>query len=136
METTHLDIDIKVLYVHATSFPDGIKPAHEKLHSVVPFSTNRKYFGLSRQENGVIIYKAAAEELNEGEAEKFNLPTMIVRKGNYISVDITDYMKDIPAIGKTFQELLSHPGIDPEGYCFEWYLSMKDMRCMVRLQDE
>ena len=136
METINFDKDIKVLYVDAASFPDGIKAAHEKLHSIVSFSTNRKYLGLSRPENGVIKYKAAAEEISEGEAEKLNLPTMIVKKGKYISVIINDFTKDIPAIGKTFQELLSHPGIDPQGYCVEWYFSMKDVRCMVRLQDE
>jgi hypothetical protein len=134
VETIIIDRDIKVLYEQAASFPDGVKEAHEKLHSLFPFSTQRKYFGISRPENRVIVYKAAVEEIAEGEAEKFGLPTMILKKGNYISIIIHDFMKDIPAIGRTFQQLLSHPGIDPEGYCVEWYFNMKDVRCMVRLK--
>jgi len=94
METITFNNDIKVLYITATSFPDGVMAAHEKLHSLIPFSTQRKYFGVSRPENGVIVYKAAAEELNEGEAEKLNCDTLVLKKGRYISLTIHDYMKD------------------------------------------
>jgi hypothetical protein len=134
METIILDKDIKVLYEQASSFPEGVKAAHEKLHVLFPYSTERNYFGISRPENQVIIYKAAVEEIKNGEAEKFGLPTMIIRKGNYISTVIHDFMKDIPAIGRSFQQLLAHPDIDPDGYCVEWYLNMQDVRCMVRLK--
>jgi hypothetical protein len=44
-------------------------------------------------------------------------------------------MKDIPAIGNTFQELLETPGIDPNGYCVEWYINDKDVICMIRLAE-
>lgn len=135
METTTVDKDIKVFYISATSFPDGIKQAHEKLHSLIPFSKDRKYFGISRPENGIIIYRAGAEELNDREAERLNLDTLILKKGNYISLTINNYMKDIPAIGEAFKQLLSNPDIDPQGYCVEWYLSDKDVKCMVRLKD-
>jgi hypothetical protein len=135
MEAITIDKDIKVFYVTAISFPDGIMEAHQKLHSLVPFSTNRRYFGISRPEKGVIVYKAAAEEINPGEAKKFNLDELVLKKGKYISATINDYMKDIPAIDKTFKKLLSNPDIDPQGYCVEWYLSQKDVRCMVRLKD-
>lgn len=134
MDTIVIDQNIKVAFEQATSFPEGVKAAHEKLHSLFPFSPRRRYFGISRPENGVIIYKAAVEKILSGEAEKFNLPTMIVEKGKYISLTIHDFMKDIPAIGRAFQELLSHPEIDPQGYCVEWYFNMHDVHCMVRLK--
>ncbi|MGY3213511.1 transcriptional regulator [Mucilaginibacter sp. HD30] len=136
METIKLDNDITVMYVNATSFPDGVLAAHQKLHSLIPFSTERKYFGLSRPEGGdLIVYKAAAEVLESGEAEKLNLQTIIIKKGNYISATLHDYMKDLPAIGNTFQQMIVRSDIDPQGYCVEWYLSDKDVQCMVRLQD-
>ena len=68
METITLNNDIKVFYITAKSFPDGVLDAHNKLHALVPFSTDRKYFGISRPENGTIYYKAAAEEINPGYA--------------------------------------------------------------------
>ena len=135
METITIDNDIKVFYITAKSFPDGIMDAHEKLHGLVPFSKERKYFGISRPENGVIIYKAAAEEINAGEAEKFNLETIVLKKGKYISLKIYDYIKDIQSIDRAFKELLSYPGLDPQGYCVEWYLNDKDVRCMIRLNE-
>ena len=136
METVKIDNDIKVLYVTAASFPDGVMAAHQKLHALIPYSAERRYFGLSRPENGgEIIYKAAAEELHPGEAEELKCDTMIIKKGNYACITINDYMKDIPAIGNAFQQLTDLPNIDPQGYCVEWYLTQTDVKCMVRLAE-
>jgi hypothetical protein len=135
MEITTFDKDIKVLYVTATSFPDGIPEAHERLHILVPVDGNRKFFGISRPEHGVIIYKAAAEELYEGEAAKLGCNSMILASGGYITIQIDDYVQNIQSIGCAFRELLASPGLDPEGYCVEWYLSGKSMKCMIRLNE-
>lgn len=135
METIFFDSDIKVLYVQATSFPDGILAAHQKLHSVIPYSTERKYLGISRPENGAIIYKAGAEELTPGEAEQLKLDTLILKKGNYTCIDIHNYMTDLQAIGQAFNQLTELPNIDPQGYCVEWYVNDKDVKCMVRLSE-
>jgi hypothetical protein len=135
MENYILKEDISLICVTATSFPDGVLAAHEKLHKLFPFSKDRKYYGLSRpNEQHVIIYKAAVEELSAGEAEKLKLEKFILKKGEYISINIINYMEDIPAIGKAFQELLTDPRIDPNGICVEWYVNEKDVKCMIRLQ--
>lgn len=135
INTIKIDSDIKVFYVTANSFPEGIMEAHRQLHSIVPFSTERKYFGISRPENGIIVYRAATEETYSSEAEELECDTLILKSGNYISVIITNYMDDLLCIDRTFQELLSNPDIDPEGYCIEWYLSQKEVNCMLRLKD-
>ena len=135
MEYFELDKDVKVLYVTASSFPDGIQEVLENIHALVPFSKNRRYYGISRPEgNKGIVYKAAAEELKPGEAELLGCETMILKKGKYYCITITDYMKDLSLIGKTFGEILSQPDLDPEGYCVEWYLDNKQVRCMVRMK--
>lgn len=135
METIIWERDITVLYVEATSFPEGIAASHQKLHTIVPFSEERKYFGISRPENGVIAYKAAAEQLDRQEPEKLNCKSLVLKKGNYISLEVTDYMKDIQSISRAFEILLEHPGLDPQGYCVEWYLDNKDVKCMIRLEE-
>jgi hypothetical protein len=135
METTTLDQDIKIFYMTAKSFPEGVLEAHQKLHALIPYSTERRYFGLSRPENGTILYKAAAEEMQPGEAEKLKCDTLTIKKGSYISITIPDFMNDIPAIQRTFNQLLSQPGLDPQGYCVEEYINEKDMICMVRLNN-
>jgi len=135
MEIIQLEKDIKVFYITAVSFPDGVLASHQQLHAMVPYTSSRRYFGISRPENGVVIYKAAAEELQPGEADQLHCDAMLIKKGKYISAVIPDFMNDIPAIARTFQHLLAQPGIDHQGYCVEEYFDGKDMRCMVRLAD-
>jgi len=136
METVAINHDISLLYVTASSFPDGVMSAHQKLHSLIPFDNKRGYFGLSRPEQGDgIIYRAAAEQMSPDEANELGLETITIKAGKYLSITITDFMKDLPAVGKAFQELTDQPGIDMEGYCVERYPNKTDIQCMVRLQD-
>ncbi len=135
MEKTRFDKDIKVFYVNAKSFPEGIQESHQKLHSLITYSKDRKYFGVSRPEQGGgIVYRAAAEELEPGEAEKLHLETLVLKKGEYVSINIKDFAKDIMSIDRAFKELLALPDLDPQGYCVEWYYNEKDVNCMIRLK--
>ena len=134
METFPLDHDIHVFCVPARSFPEGVQQAHQTLHGLVPFSPDRKYFGLSWMgADGQIEYKAAAEEREPGELSQHGLEEFTIRKGTYQAITVHDFMRDIPAIGNAFQLLLRHPNLDQKGACVEWYLSDQDCRCMVRL---
>ena len=137
MRTITLKEEIKVFYVTATSFPEGITEAMEKLHRLFPFSKERRIFGLSRPENNEgIVYRAAAEEMYDGEGKKLNCETMVIPKGKYISMEVPDFRKDLTGIDKAFQQLLKHPDIDPQGYCVEHYATEKEtVTCMVRLAD-
>jgi hypothetical protein len=135
MEITTLKNDITVFYVKALSFPEGIMDAHNTLRSIVPFSDERRYFGLSRPEHGPIEYKAAAEELEEGESEKFGCEKLVIKKGRYVIESIKDYTNDPQSIERTFRQLLAHPHLDPQGYCVEWYVSETQVKCMIRLEE-
>jgi hypothetical protein len=136
MENFNLDKDITVFYETAISFPNGVLAAHQKLHALIPFTTDRRYFGISRPEGGgVIVYRASAEELFPGEGDKLGLKTLVMKKGTYTSEIILNYHKNLQEIQDTFQKLLENPKLDPQGYCVELYLNYNDMRCMVRLHD-
>lgn len=136
MEEYQLPESISAMYITASSFPEGVLAAHQKLHRLVPRTDERKYFGISfPNQNGTIIYKAAAEEIGDGEAEKLSLEAYLIKKGTYISIDIHDFMNNVDAIGKAFQELIADPRIDPNSACVEWYVTDNDVKCMVRLAD-
>ena len=136
IETIIIDKDIKVFYIAAASFPDGVMAAFDKLYKIAPPSEHRIYYGISRPENGGgIQYKAAAEEMYEGEAAQNGCDKLVLRKGKYLCTTIKDFMKDLPAVGQAFQTLIAQPGIDPTGYCIEEYFNDTDVRCMVRLAD-
>lgn len=137
MDTILFGQDITVFYKTARSFPDGILEAHESLHKLIPFSTQRKYFGLSRPENGGdIIYRAAVEEITPGEGGQLHCETLVLKKGTYKAIVVPDYLNDLQSIDRAFQQLLAERGLDPEGYCVEWYTSDKDVTCMIRLADQ
>lgn len=136
METITLAKDTTVFYVTASSFPEGVLAAHQKLHSMIPFSTDRNYYAFSRPEKGsVITYRAAAEEKFPGEGATHHCETLVLKKGKYLAETVHDFMNNIPAIGQLFEKLISLPGLDPQGYCVEWYINDKDVTCMIRLAD-
>jgi len=135
MEKYFLDEDIVLVCIKADTFPEGVLAAHQKLHKIIPRIEGRMYYGISRpEENGEIVYKAAAEEMEPGEAAKSGLETFILETGTYISILIAGYLEDISSIGKAFQQLIHLPEIDPEGYCVEMFVNDDDVRCMVRLK--
>ena len=121
MGTITIDNDIKVFYVTAKKFPDAVPEAYQDLQArITDNSDNRRYFGISFPgQTGTIICKAAAEELQPGEAEKYHCETFTIRKGRYVSIEIKNHLRDPQCIGKAFQQLLAQPGIDPQGYCLE-----------------
>jgi hypothetical protein len=133
MEIYTNEKDISVLCLKAASFPDGVMQVHQTLHNMLPNDKDRKFFGISYPgKNGHILYKAAAEELFEGE-EHSGLERFVIKKGKFISRFIPDFCNHTPAIGKAFQEMLKHTGIDPNGYCLELYTNATDVICMVPL---
>ena len=135
MEQYKLDRDIRTVCVAATSFPAGIKDAFDRLNKLLGASAaGRQFYGIShKNEKGEIIYKAAAEERPEGEANHLGAEHFIIKKGTYISIYIKGFLSNIPAIGNAFQELLADPRIDPQGACIEIYEGMENVRCMIRL---
>jgi hypothetical protein len=136
MDITKVDADITAYCMKASSFPEGIQQAHQSLHALIPFDTNRKYFGISYPVDGQINYWAAATELTDGEMSRHGLETFVIKKGNYLFADIKDYMQNFKQIGCTFRDILADNRIDPKGACIEWYMDNVTCRCMVRMADE
>jgi len=136
MEKYNVDRDISLFYVKAKSFPFGVGGAFTQLRSLLPEGSDRKLYGISNPSGSEgIIYRAAVEEVFPGEGKGKGCETFLIRKGSYISKYLTDWKKDESGVGVAFQELLRHPGIDPNGYCLEIYENEKDVRCLVPLAE-
>lgn len=135
METYTIKNDLKVFCIKAKSFPEGIKDAFERLHTVAPISENRTYYGISYPVKGEIKYSAAANELYKGELSAHNMETFVIKKGKYLLIEIEDFMKNIPSIEKAFNKLTSNKQVDPKGFCLEWYVDNKTCRCLVKMKD-
>jgi hypothetical protein len=135
-EITNLEQDITAICVTAESFPEGVLAAHQKLHALVTYSPDRKYFGISYPVGpNQILYQAATEIAPEDDPDAMGFDVFFIKKGQYLSVLIPDFRSDLASIGRTFQSMIQDPRIDPHGYCLEWYVNDHDVRCMVLLAD-
>lgn len=134
MKKWKLDHDVRLICRKADSFPDGVLAAHDALRSTMGSLKNRIQYGISQPDNdGTICYKAAVSMI-EGDNDLENgLEIFDLKRGNYVGVEITDYMSHLSKIGEAFQELIRLPDIDPAGCCVEVYLSERQLRCMVRV---
>jgi len=137
MTIIHIPNGRKIICVKATSFPDGVMDGHRKLHCLITHDKPRRYYSVSHgSENGLILYMAGAEIVEDADHGLADTEEFTIRKGDYISKEIQGYMENIPAIGETFAEMLKRPDIDPQGYCLEHYLDQKTVVCMVPLMNE
>lgn len=133
MDSFNLQEDIKVICLDAKSYPDGAKAAHLELQVNLKHEERRRFFGILMNENGQQIYKAAAEEMENGEAAQYGLEEFTIKKGSFNSFFIADYRKDESAITHAFELLRKEHEVDPDGYCLEWYIGENDVKCMVPL---
>jgi hypothetical protein len=131
-----IEQEIRVFYIQAKSFPDGVMEAFQKLHSLLEYPPQRRNFGISRPEKGKIVYRVAAEEIVEGDLKKHSLTEFIIPSGNYIGIKINDFRKDLSQLKIAFDQLLTDPNLDPNSYCIEEYIGIDDVFCMVRLKEE
>jgi hypothetical protein len=134
MEKFNLSKDIGILYVTASSFPEGIGEAFKKLESLIGSTKDRVFHGISRPDiHGSIIYRAGAQETFEGEAEKLGCERFILRKGDYLVERIHDWRGQEQKIGQSFMKLLADPRLDTDYPCVEWYDGDTEVMCMIRI---
>jgi hypothetical protein len=131
----YFEKEILVRCVKADVFPDGIEAAQAELHNITEPNSARRYFGISWGSPEGIKYYAAAEIL-PGEGHTQNDQIITLRKGPYASQLVKNYMENVDSLGKTFNVLLHHPDLDPNGYCLEYYLNLEDVQCMVLISEK
>jgi len=133
MEPYHLNQDIRLCCIAAKSFPDGVMAAFQQLMNIFPDQQGqRRLFGVSWPDGkGSLVYKAAVEEKYQGEAERLGMEPYLLKKGEYLSTTVHNFMNDIPSIGKAFRQLVDAPGVHPNTVGVEEYISTTDVRCMV-----
>ena len=115
------------------NFPGGIGEAFESLIKMVPDGFERPYYGISYMDkDGQMIYKAAALEKYEGEAEKYNCERYTIEKGEYLTVAVYDWRKKTDCIKDVFHEIIQDSRVDKTKPAVEWYKNDHEMMCMVQ----
>lgn len=137
MDKFSLSNNIKVMCLTANKFPEGVAEAHQQLHGKFSLKEERRFFGISHPgPDGKITYKAAAEELREGETEALGLEPFTIQKGHYNCFYLKNFHEDPNWIREAFEILLNQDEVDPNGYCLEWYIGENDVKCMVPIDEE
>jgi predicted transcriptional regulator YdeE len=134
METFTLKEDLRVLGVKVTTIPKGIGEAFDALVKMLPGGFDRSYYGIAEMNHkGEMIYKAAALEKYDGEAEKYNCERFTIEKGEYLAVTLRDWRKKTDSIKSVFQKMIEDNRVDKRKPCIEWYKNDDEMICMVKV---
>lgn len=132
MEKYVLQDDLKVFGVQVKTFPSGIGETFDSLVGMLPGGFNRSFYGISYMKDGAMVYLAAAEEKDKGEAQKYDCERYTVEKGEYLTKTIKDWRKKTDHIGDVFHEMMRDSRVDKTKPCVEWYKNDDEMLCMVR----
>lgn len=136
MNTVNIENEIQVVRIRANNYPDGIGGAHQQIQAMVPPDGQRHYFGISHpDQNGQIVYWAAAQEMSRGELKYTGIPSFTIPAGRYYEIEVKDYLSNPRKIENAFKQILLSDNIDPLGFCLEWYYGEKCVKCMVRIKD-
>jgi len=136
MEKYKLERDVKIMCLPVPAFPNGIQEAFNELWQRLPRINHRNFYGISYvTEASEIIYKSAAEEMKDGEAEKYGYEPFTIIKGEYLTETINNWKNQLPSIGETFMEMVKDLRMDRAFPCVEWYKTDEEMWCMIRMAD-
>lgn len=135
MEKFSFPTDIKAFGVRVKNFPYGIKEAFDKLTEMLPAGDDRPYYGISECTNEGIIYKAAALQTFEGEAEKYGFETYTIEKGEYLAVTVMDWREKTSSIKNVFEDMFKDGRSDRTKPCIEIYKNGNEMACMVKIDE-
>jgi len=92
---------------------------------------SRRLFGVSWPDGqGSLVYKAAIEESYRGRRKNWDWETYLLRKGEYLSLVVHNFMEDIPSIA-SLSPARRRSRVHPDTIGVEEYVSSSDVRCMV-----
>jgi hypothetical protein len=124
--------DIRVLYVQAEKFPEGITDAFYKLEALTGDLKDHHVYGITECTGEKLIYMACIKESFAGQAEQYGLPVYTIPKGQYLYYTLTNWRENIGQIPVLFDEFNTLPNVKKQTICLEDYLSDGAMWAMVQ----
>jgi len=133
MEPKELEItdDIKVIYVKAETFPEGITAAFDKLETITGLK-NRHVYGITECTGEKLAYMACVKEEFDGEAVQLGLPVYEIPKGKYFYYTLKNWRENIDQIPQLFAQFDKMSGIKKQTICLEDYIGDDEMLVMVQ----
>ena len=137
MEVHIMDSPVLVIIEKAEDFGKGIGEAFVRLaEKLENKGQKRNCYGIVLKEDNGMNYYAAYTELYDGEAIEKSLPTFTIASGNYYTIRIEEWNKNILHIGPTFDQILKSGKVYTSTPCIEFYKTEQELICMVKaIQD-
>ena len=123
--------ELNLMYVQASSFPEGVQEAWRQLESRLPTIKRRKFFGTSRLVGEKIEYRACVVPSDESEPSRLGLETFTIPRGNYASKKLVDWTNQTNLIKTICEELSSKYAVDSSRPHIEFYRGQKELVLMV-----
>jgi hypothetical protein len=123
--------ELNLMYVQASSFPEGVEEAWRQLESRLPTIKGRKFFGTSQLVGEKIEYRACVAPSDESEPSRLGLEIFTIPRGNYASKKLVDWTKQTSLIKTIFEELSSKYTVDSTRPHIEFYRSREELVLMV-----
>lgn len=120
-----------VIAVEAASFPDGISEAWKRLETLYPPRKGRRFYGLTRFENGELRYFAAVVPPIEQEAVPTGFVRLTVQSGLYARVKLEGWTERTGEFSNVFDYLMECFEFSPGGYSVEFYRSQREAHLMI-----
>ena len=132
MEKYNLQNDVKIFGKQVKTFPNGISEAFDELVKMLG-GFNRSCYGLSYMNtDGKMVYYAAAEEKQKGEAEKYSCERLTIEKGEYLVITVNDWRKKTGTLKDVFHKIIQDDRADRTKPAIERYKNDEEMMCMVK----
>ena len=133
MEIYKLDSPIIIITEKASDFGKGIGEAFVRLAEKLDNKgQKRDSYGIVLKEEDGMNYYAAYTELYKGEAIEKSLPSFTISSGNYFSIQVREWNKNILHIGPTFDQILKSGKVDTSSPCIEFYKTEEELICIVK----
>ena len=125
--------ELKLMYVEAETFPEGIKDSWDKLEKALGTTKGRKFYGISKCIGSKIIYRACVIPIDDNEPDQLGLETLTIPSSRYASKKLLNWSSQIQMFGTIFDELFSKHSTNGELYALEDYKSPDEVILMVPL---
>lgn len=135
MKVIRIDKARKVFGLQVKTFPEKVGEAFDILSKQIPNGLERSYFGISWIKDATIVYYAAAEQKEDGEAAQYNAREFTIEAGNYLCEELHDWRKKTDSVKDIFEKMMGDSRIDKSKPAVEWYKSDHEMWCMIKIRD-
>jgi len=123
--------ELNLMFVQASSFPDGIKEAWNRLEGPLATLKGKKFYGTSRFIDGAMEYRACVIPSDASEPSRLGFDTFTIPSGYYATKKLMDWPTKTHLIKTIFEELGSKYSVDYNRPHIEFYRSQKEVVLMV-----